>query len=39
MKPSVAAVKLNVTMREWNGSKLDEMLTQDEKKSIEVSKC
>ncbi|VDO26485.1 unnamed protein product [Heligmosomoides polygyrus] len=38
MKPAVAAVKLNVTMREWNGSKLDEMLTQDEKKSIEEGK-
>lgn len=36
MKPTIAAIKLNIDMLSWNGVPLLEMLTFEEKEAIEL---
>lgn len=36
MKPLVAAIRLDVDMSDWNGSKLEDMLTEKKQSAMEV---
>ncbi|WKY12050.1 hypothetical protein Q1695_003536 [Nippostrongylus brasiliensis] len=38
MSPTTAAIKLNVDMTKWNGSKLEDLLTLQEKKDLDTGK-
>lgn len=36
MKPVIAAIRINIDLRDWNGTQLEEMMTDKEREAIEV---
>lgn len=38
MKPTIAAIRLKINLKDWNGTKLEEMLTDKKREALEVKK-